>query len=85
MKKKKPHDINSSLYLDLLKYSANVYQCLVLICLNLNHPTAVVLNLNFWPFNNTVFHILVTPKHKITLLLINNFNFATVMNYDINM
>ena len=35
------------------------------------------------PFN-TVPHLVVTPNHKIILLLIHNCNFATVMNYSVN-
>jgi hypothetical protein len=34
---------------------------------------------------NTVPHIAVNPNHKIILLLFHNFNFATVMNHNVNL
>jgi hypothetical protein len=36
-----------------------------------------------WPFN-TVLHVIMTPGHKIITLLLQNCNFATVMNQDVN-
>ena len=36
------------------------------------------------PFN-TVPHVVVTSNHKIISLLLHNCNFATVMNYNVNM
>jgi hypothetical protein len=35
------------------------------------------------PFN-TAPHVVVNPNHKIILLLLQNRNFATVMNHDVN-
>jgi hypothetical protein len=32
---------------------------------------------------NTV-HVVLTPSHNIILLLLHNYNFATVMNYNVN-
>jgi hypothetical protein len=36
-----------------------------------------------WPFN-TVPHVMVTPKHKVTSLLLHNCNFAAVMSRKVN-
>jgi hypothetical protein len=35
------------------------------------------------PFN-TVPHVVVTPKHKMISILLHNYNFATVINYNVN-
>jgi hypothetical protein len=36
------------------------------------------------PFLNTVPHVMVTPNHEITFLLLRNCNFATLMNENMN-
>lgn len=41
---------------------------------------AVVLNLPMLQPFNTVFHVVVNPRHKIISLLLHSGNFATVMN-----
>ena len=35
------------------------------------------------PFN-TVPHVMVTPNHNIILLLLHNYNFATIMSHNVN-
>ena len=50
----------------------------------LSSARTVVLNLLMLRPFSTVPRVVVTPNHKIILLLLHNYNFATVINHNVN-
>jgi hypothetical protein len=50
----------------------------------LDDSRAVALSLPNAVTFNTVPHVVVTPNHKVIMLLLHNCNFATIMNHHVN-